>query len=114
MRWCAVNNFFPDRMHYLKLFDTASRACGLRQEWHPVVKTLFQYSSLTLMKKEIYEEEVQPYRKTDSIYFLLIFVDVDIWNHLIITHFLLTCVVIEVMNHLIITYFLLSYFVYLF
>ena len=36
-----------------------------RQEGHPVVKALLQYSSLTLLKKECYEEEVQPYRKTD-------------------------------------------------
>ena len=28
-------------------------------------KTLLQYSSLTLLEKECYEEEGQPYRKTD-------------------------------------------------
>ena len=28
-------------------------------------KTLPQYSSLTLLKKECYEDEVQPHRKTD-------------------------------------------------
>ena len=39
-------------------------ACGLRQEGHPVVKTLLQYSSLTLLESECYEGEVQPYRKT--------------------------------------------------
>ena len=52
-------------MQYLELFDTASHARGRRQEGHPVVnKTLQQYSSLTLLKKECYEEEVQ----TDYIY----------------------------------------------
>ena len=52
-------------MQYLELFDTTSHACGWRQEGHPVVKKLLQYSSLTLLKKEGYEGEVQPYRKTD-------------------------------------------------
>ena len=52
-------------MQYLELFDTASHACGSRQEGHPVTKTLLQYSSSTLLKRECYEEEVQPHRKTD-------------------------------------------------
>ena len=43
----------------------ASHACGWCQEGHSVIKTLLQYSSLTLLKKECCEEEVQPYRKTD-------------------------------------------------
>ena len=37
----------------------------LCQEGHPIVKTLLQYSSLTLLEKECYKEEVQPYWKTD-------------------------------------------------
>ena len=32
---------------------------------HPVVKTLFQYFSLTPMEIECYDGEVQPYRKSD-------------------------------------------------
>ena len=36
------------------------------QEEHLIIKkTLLQYSVLTLLKKECYEEEVQPHRKTD-------------------------------------------------
>ena len=51
-------------MQYLELFDTAFHACGWRQEGQPVIKkTLLTYSSLTLLKKECYVEEVQPYRK---------------------------------------------------
>ena len=54
-----------DIMPYIELFDTASHSCGWRQEWHPVGKTLLQYSSSTLLKKECDKEEVHPYRKTD-------------------------------------------------
>ena len=32
---------------------------------HQVVKTLLQYSSITLLERERYEGEVQPYPKTD-------------------------------------------------
>ena len=52
-------SWFLARILYLELFDIASHACGWRQERHPVVKTLLQYSSLT------YEGKVQPYRKMD-------------------------------------------------
>ena len=69
-------------MQYLEVFDTASHACGWRQEGHPVIKTLLQYSSLTLLKKECYEEEVQPYLKPDykpMIYiYIYIYVNDDI------------------------------------
>ena len=53
-------------MLYLELFDIASHACGLRQEGHPVVKMLLQYSSLTPLERErCGGGVVQPYRKTD-------------------------------------------------
>ena len=61
----AISMMFVKIMLYLELFDIASHGCGLRQERHPVVKTLLQYSSLTPLESECYEGEVQPYRKTD-------------------------------------------------
>ena len=58
-------SWFPARILYLELFDNASHACDWRQERHPVVKILLQYSSLTLLERKCYVGEVQPYRKTD-------------------------------------------------
>ena len=34
---------------------------------HVVVKTLLQYSALTLLEKECYDVDVHPFRKTDYI-----------------------------------------------
>ena len=47
----------------LEPFDTASHGCVGREEWNLVIKTLLQYSSLTLLAKVCYEEEVQPIGK---------------------------------------------------
>ena len=51
-------------LYFEPFLGIASHACGSRQEGHAVVKSLLQYS-LTLLEKERYEVEVQPYRKTD-------------------------------------------------
>ena len=45
-----------------------------RQEGHPVVKTLLQYTSLTPLEREWYEGEVQPYRKTDYKPMMMIYI----------------------------------------
>ena len=37
----------------------------LRQEEHPAIKILLQYSTINTLGRECYEGEVQPYWKTD-------------------------------------------------